>query len=116
MPKIKLMRHELDESEDDEIISLKEYYTVPLPKLEGMMFGCECEHWDVTHKETGECWHDGTELCTCKKFTPRNLQIVVGITEIDVFEFETGCKFERDSFEWWNEFNLWRLKNETISS
>lgn len=112
MPIIKQMQYEPEEIKE-EIVIKKYYATVPLPKLEGMMFGCICDHWDITHKKNGECWHNETGLCKCKKFTPKDFQIIIEITNADIFESELEIPLEEDSFEWWNEFNLWRLRNGT---
>lgn len=113
MPKIFKMQHEPEEIKEEIPIRKSYYATVPLPRLEGMMFGCICDHWDITHKENGECWHNETGLCNCKKFVAKDFQLVIEITNADIFENELNKELEEDSFEYWNEFNLWRLKNET---
>lgn len=73
---------------------------------------CICIHPKSSHKnEQGICCYNG-EYCICSGFSSLNFKIKIEITNADIFEFEVLDHSERDSFSWWNEFNLWEINNE----
>lgn len=77
------------------------------------MFYCTCLHPENNHHEFNNfiCTYSGM-YCECQGLLPLNLKLIITISEIDIFEMETENLPEKDSFEYWNEFNLWRIRNE----
>lgn len=81
-----------------------------LRSLKNQMYGCTCQHLNGGHYLCyGKCYYPN---CDCKEFKSMELNIEVTITNADIYEFENPDHEIRDSFAWWNEFELWRQKNE----
>ncbi len=108
MPKVFKMRHNVERIKKIELETKKYYTALPLANFEA---GCICNHLLISHRENGECAYNLVGLCNCKQPIPSNAKLVCEITDLDIFEYEFSVRSERDSFEWWNEFNLWRIKN-----
>lgn len=70
------------------------------------MFTCSCGAYYFGHDH-----YEGN----CGNFNATSFDITVEITEIDIFEFEVPDHSERDSLNWWTEFDLWKRRRDDNS-
>jgi len=108
MPKIH--QKQLDLIEKEQKIEIKHYFAAL--KLEKFADSCVCGHLIISHRENGECCHNLTGLCNCKCVKPVNFELIVEITRADMFEFDVRDHSERNSLNYYSEYNLWELKND----
>lgn len=77
------------------------------------MWICECGHPISGHRLCeGKCDYEQPKPCECLEYVSISFDIIVEITEADIFEREVSEHSERDSLNWWTEFNLWRKRKK----